>query len=360
MPRILSLAGDGIGPEIMAEADKALDVLARRGGLALEREAALVGGAAVDACGEPLPADTLERARAADAVLLGAVGAPRYDVPDRARRPETGLLALRRGLGLYANLRPAAPLPGLEDASSLRPEALAGLDLLIVRELTGGLYFGEPRGLEERGGRRRAFNTMVYDEDEIARIARVAFDAARARRRRVCSVDKANVLEVSELWRTVVTEVARDYPDVELEHLYVDNAAMQLVARPERFDVLLAGNLFGDILSDLSAQLTGSIGLLPSASLNERGQGLYEPVHGSAPDLAGTGAANPLAMILSAALMLRHSLRRPEAAAAVEGAVRDALGRGLRTADLEPAGAPASAAEMGDAVAAALAARLAA
>ena len=360
MPRILSLAGDGIGPEIMAEADKALDVLARRGGLALEREAALVGGAAVDACGEPLPADTLERARAADAVLLGAVGAPRYDVPDRARRPETGLLALRRGLGLYANLRPAAPLPGLEGASSLRPEALAGLDLLIVRELTGGLYFGEPRGLEERGGRRRAFNTMVYDEDEIARIARVAFDAARARRRRVCSVDKANVLEVSELWRTVVTEVARDYPDVELEHLYVDNAAMQLVARPERFDVLLAGNLFGDILSDLSAQLTGSIGLLPSASLNERGQGLYEPVHGSAPDLAGTGAANPLAMILSAALMLRHSLRRPEAAAAVEGAVRDALGRGLRTADLEPAGAPASAAEMGDAVAAALAARLAA
>ena len=242
----------------------------------------------------------------------------------------------------------------------MRPETLAGLDLLIVRELTGGLYFGEPRGLEERGGRRRAFNTMVYDEDEIARIARAAFDAARARRRRVCSVDKANVLEVSELWRTVVTEVARDYPDVALEHLYVDNAAMQLVARPERFDVLLAGNLFGDILSDLSAQLTGSIGLLPSASLNERGQGLYEPVHGSAPDLAGAGAANPLAMILSAALMLRHSLRRPEAAAAVEGAVRDALGRGLRTADLEPAGAPASTAEMGDAVAAALAARLAA
>ncbi|MCY3853414.1 MAG: 3-isopropylmalate dehydrogenase [Gammaproteobacteria bacterium] len=358
MSRVLILPGDGIGPEITAEARKVLDCLVRNGGLELELDEALIGGAAVDAQGDPLPAGTLQTARDADAVLLAAVGAPRYDTPDRALRPETGLLRLRKGLGLYANLRPATLMPGMAHASSLKPEKLEGLDLLIVRELTGGLYFGEPRALTEHDGRRRGVNTMVYDEDEVSRIARSAFQAARLRSRRVCSVDKANVLEVSELWRTVVGEVAQEYPDVELSHLYVDNAAMQLVAEPTQFDVMVTGNLFGDILSDIAAQLTGSIGLLPSASLNEKRQGLYEPVHGSAPDLAGTGQANPLAMILSVGMMLRYSLQRADAADAVEGAVRDVLEQGLRTADLADGGEAAGTAQMGDAVIDALKGRL--
>ena len=358
MARILILPGDGIGPEITAEARKVLDSLVRHGGLELELDEALVGGAAVDAEGDPLPPDTLQAARDADAVLLAAVGAPRYDTPDRALRPETGLLRLRKGLGLYANLRPATLMPGMARASSLKPEKLEGLDLLIVRELTGGIYFGEPRVLGEHDGRRRGVNTMVYDEDEVARIAHSAFQAARLRRKQVCSVDKANVLEVSELWRTVVGEVAQEYPDIELSHLYVDNAAMQLVAQPAQFDVMVTGNLFGDILSDIAAQLTGSIGLLPSASLNEKRQGLYEPVHGSAPDLAGTGQANPLAMILSVGMMLRHSLQRTDAADAVEGAVRDVLEQGMRTADLAGDGEAAGTAQMGDAVIDALEGRL--
>ena len=358
MPRILILPGDGIGPEIMAEARKILDCLTRHGDLELEMDEALIGGAAVDAAGDPLPSATLQAARDADAVLLAAVGAPRYDTPDRALRPETGLLGLRKGLGLYANLRPAILMPGMAHASSLKPEKLEGLDLLIVRELTGGLYFGEPRALTEHAGRRRGINTMVYDEDEIARIAHSAFQAAQLRRRKVCSVDKANVLEVSELWRTVVGEVAQQYPEVELSHLYVDNAAMQLVAQPTQFDVMVTGNLFGDILSDIAAQLTGSIGLLPSASLNEKRQGLYEPVHGSAPDLAGTGQANPLAMILSTGMMLRYSLQRPDAADTVEGAVWDVLERGMRTADLAGDGETISTAQMGDAVSDAIRERL--
>ena len=358
MPRVLILPGDGIGPEIAVEARKVLDCLVRRGGLELELNEAPIGGAAVDAEGDPLPPDTLQAARDADAVLLAAVGAPRYDTPERALRPETGLLRLRRELGLYANLRPATLMPGMAHASSLKPEKLKGLDLLIVRELTGGLYFGEPRALTEHAGRRRGVNTMVYDEDEIARIARSAFLAAQLRRRKVCSVDKANVLEVSELWRAVVGEIAQEYPDVELSHLYVDNAAMQLVAQPAQFDVMVTGNLFGDILSDIAAQLTGSIGLLPSASLNEKRQGLYEPVHGSAPDLAGAGQANPLAMILSVGMMLRYSLQRADAADAVEGAVRDVLEQGMRTADLAGGGESVSTAQMGDAVAGALEGRL--
>ena len=349
MKRILLLPGDGIGPEVMAEAVKVLDCL--EGAHTCSEEP--FGGAAVDSCGSPLPDATLAAARDADAILLGAVGGPRYDELENALRPETGLLCLRRELGLYANLRPAAPLPGQEGSSSLRREVLAGVDLLIVRELTGGLYFGEPRGIDD-GPPRRAVNSMVYDENEIARIAAVAFEAAGKRSNRVCSVDKANVLEVSQLWRTVVREVARDYPDVELSHLYVDNAAMQLVARPAQFDVLVTGNLFGDILSDIAAQLTGSIGMLPSASLNGSGQGLYEPVHGSAPDLAGTGRANPIAMIRSVSLMLRHSLDRPGDADAVEDAVRRALEAGARTDDL--GAAPGlSCSEMGDAICAQLA-----
>ena len=352
MSAILLLPGDGIGPEIMAEAVKALDCL-RAQGLKLEWREGRIGGAALDAGEPPLPEETAERAERARAVLLGAVGAPQYDARARAERPESGLLALRKRLGLYANLRPAAPMPGQEATGSLRPEALAGVDLLIVRELTGGLYFGEPRGCRA-GPPRRAVNTMAYDENEIARIAHVAFEAARGRTRRVCSVDKANVLEVSQLWREVVGEVAAGYPDVELRHMYVDNAAMQLIAKPAQFDVLVTGNLFGDILSDIAAQLVGSIGLLPSASLNAQGQGLYEPVHGSAPDLAGTGRANPLAMIRSAAMMLRHSLGQDDAADRLDAAVLRVLRDGVRTDDLA-AGTGVSCAQMGDAVCAALA-----
>jgi len=353
---VLILPGDGIGPEIVAEAVKVLTVLRDDFGLRIELEHALVGGAAYDDCGQPLPEETLRLARAADAVLLGAVGGPRWESLDIAVRPEKGLLGLRAGLGLFANLRPAVLYPQLAAASSLKPELVAGLDILIVRELTGDIYFGQPRGIDRLpSGERRGINTMVYTETEIARICHVAFTAARSRGRRVCSVDKANVLECTELWRTVATEVARAYPEVTLSHLYVDNAAMQLVRAPKQFDVLVTGNLFGDILSDAAAMLTGSIGMLPSASLDAAGKGMYEPIHGSAPDIAGQGIANPLATILSVAMMLRHSLAAPELAARVEAAVAKALDRGLRTADIAaPGTATVGTAAMGDAVVAAL------
>ena len=351
MRKILLLPGDGIGPEVIAEAQKLIEVL-RADGLVVGIEHGLIGGAAYDACGRPLPGETLALARECDAVLMGAVGGPRYDGLDWNARPEAGLLSIRKELGLFANLRPARLFPELAAASVLKSEIVTGLDVLIVRELIGGIYFGEPRG--ERGnkrGQREGFNTMVYAEDEIERVARVAFDAARRRNGRVCSVDKANVLEVSKLWREKVTAVADDYAGVELSHLYVDNAAMQLVLAPRQFDVILAPNLFGDILSDLAATLTGSIGILPSASLNADGKGLYEPVHGSAPDLAGTGKANPLAAILSLAMLLRYSLDEGIAADRVERAARKALAE-ARTADLDSSARLVTTAEMGDLVAA--------
>ena len=351
---ILILPGDGIGPEVAAEAEKLLLALRSGHGLDAQWSSGLIGGAAFDAFGEPLPAATLDAARAADAVLLAAVGGPRYDQLPRDKRPERGLLAIRAGMGLYANLRPAILFSELAAASSLKPELVAGLDILIVRELTGGIYFGQPRGIREEQGQRVGFNTEVYSEREIERIARSAFDAAWLRGKRVCSVDKANVLESSELWRETVIRVARDYADIQLTHQYVDNAAMQLVRAPKQFDVIVTSNLFGDILSDIAAQLTGSIGMLPSASLNERGQGLYEPIHGSAPDIAGKGLANPLAMISSVAMLLRYSLKRGDLADKVERAIRRTLAAGLRTADIAAGGVPVSTTEMGSAVIAAL------
>ncbi len=354
--KILILPGDGIGPEIIVEARKLLDVLQRDFGLDVELREAPVGGAGYDAAGQPLPDETLALARDSDAVLLGAVGGPQYDGLPRELRPERGLLGLRAGLGLFANLRPAILYPQLAEASTLKPEVVAGLDIMIVRELTGGIYFGQPRGIRTReDGLREGFNTLVYGEDEIERIARVAFETARRRNGRLCSVDKANVLEVSELWREVVTRVGRDYPDVALSHMYVDNAAMQLVREPKQFDVIVTKNMFGDILSDAAAMLTGSIGMLPSASLNERGQGMYEPIHGSAPDIAGQGKANPLATLLSVAMLLRHSLGRDDLARQVEQAVGRVLDQGLRTADIaQPGSRVVGTAEMGDAVVAAL------
>jgi 3-isopropylmalate dehydrogenase len=333
--KILTLPGDGIGPEVVAQAVEVLRAADRRFALGVEIERGLIGGAAIDAEGVPLPESTLTRARVAEAVLLGAVGGPKWDGLDRAIRPERGLLAIRAALGLFANLRPAILYPQLAGASALKPEVVAGLDILIVRELTGGIYFGEPRGIRTRpDGLREGFNTDVYSESEIERIGRVAFEAARKRGRRLCSVDKANVLEVTVLWREVMTSLAADYPDVELSHMYVDNAAMQLVRAPRQFDVVVTGNLFGDILSDAAAMLTGSIGMLPSASLDQQGKGLYEPVHGSAPDIAGRDVANPLATILSVAMMLRYSFARLDAAQAIEAAVGRVLDRGLRTADI--------------------------
>ncbi len=354
--KILVLPGDGIGPEIVAEAKKVLEALCRSRGIELELENALVGGAALDAAGVPLPEETLNKARSADAVLLGAVGGPRWDHIATAKRPEKGLLGLRAGLGLFANLRPAVLYPQLADASTLRPEVVAGLDILIVRELTGGIYFGEPRGLRTReGGEREGFNTLVYRESEIERIAHVAMQAARKRQGRVCSVDKANVLEATAFWREIVSRVADDYPDIEVSHMYVDNAAMQLVKDPNQFDVIVTTNMFGDILSDQAAMLTGSIGMLPSASLNERGQGMYEPIHGSAPDIAGQSVANPLATILSVAMMLRYSLGEPDLADRIEAAVGEVLDEGLRTPDIaSPGSKQVGTAEIGDAVAAAL------
>lgn len=353
--KIAVLPGDGIGPEIVAEAVKVLGAL-RRDGLRLELEEAPIGGAGYDACGDPLPEATLRLAEAADAVLLGAVGGPKYDVLPRPQRPEQGLLRIRKGLGVFANLRPALVYPELAAASALKPEVVSGLDILIVRELTGDIYFGQPKGIRNNAqGEREGFDTMLYSESEVRRIAHVAFKAAARRGRKLCSVDKANVLETSQLWREVVTEVAQEYPGVELSHMYVDNAAMQLVRAPRQFDVVVTGNMFGDILSDEASMLTGSIGMLPSASLDAGSKGLYEPIHGSAPDIAGKGIANPLATILSAAMMLRYSFAQEEAAARVESAVRKVLAQRLRTADIHEAGArKVGTREMGDAVVAAL------
>ncbi len=353
--RILVLPGDGIGPEIVAEAVKVIEALCRDG-LDVELQQAAIGGAGYEAHGKPLPDETLALAREADAILLGAVGGPQYDELPRELRPERGLLGIRSELGLFSNLRPAILYPQLADASTLKPEVVAGLDLMIVRELTGGIYFGQPRGIETLdNGVRRGFNTLEYTEPEIERIARSAFDIAMKRNRRLCSVDKANVLEVSELWREVVTRVGQDYPEVELSHMYVDNAAMQLVRAPKQFDVIVTKNMFGDILSDAAAMLTGSIGMLPSASLDAEGRGMYEPIHGSAPDIAGQGVANPLATILSVAMMLRYSLGQGALADRVEAAVGRVLDDGLRTPDIWSEGMRrVGTAEMGDAVVAAL------
>jgi 3-isopropylmalate dehydrogenase len=349
--KIAVLPGDGIGPEIIAQAIAVLKKL----GLRLETQEAPVGGAGYAASGDPLPASTLSLAKEADAVLFGAVGDARYDGLERAKRPEQAILGLRRELGLFANLRPAQVHPELAGASALKPEVIAGLDILIVRELTGDIYFGQPRGIRNVSGTREGFDTMRYNEAEIRRIARVGFEAARRRNkggsRRLCSVDKANVLETSQLWREILIQESQTYPDVELTHMYVDNCAMQLVRNPKQFDVIVTGNMFGDILSDEASMLTGSIGMLPSASLDERGKGLYEPIHGSAPDIAGKGVANPLATILSAAMMLRYSLNQPGAADRIEEAVRKVLRAGLRTADIHTPGTRrVGTAEMGAAV----------
>ncbi|MFV8781956.1 3-isopropylmalate dehydrogenase [Microbulbifer sp. SA54] len=353
--KIMILPGDGIGPEIVEQAVAVLKVVDEKFNLKLEFTDGLIGGASIDAHGEPLTDAELEKAGQCDAVLLGAVGGPKWDTLDRAIRPEKGLLKIRSKLGLYANLRPAILYPQLADASSLKPEVVSGLDILIVRELTGGIYFGEPRGIRTlENGEKQGYNTYLYKESEIERIARTAFEAAQKRGGKLCSVDKANVLEVTVLWREVLDRLAPEYPDVELSHMYVDNAAMQLVRAPKQFDVMVTGNMFGDILSDAAAMLTGSIGMLPSASLNESGFGLYEPCHGSAPDIAGQGIANPLATILSAAMMLRYSLDMGEAADAIEAAVSKVLDQGLRTADIYTEGCKkVSTAEMGAAVVAA-------
>jgi len=356
MPKkILVLPGDGIGPEIVAEAVKVLNRLIASG-LDVELENGVVGGAAYDAEGHPLPEKTLAQARAADAILLGAVGGPRYESLERALRPEQGLLGLRSELKLFSNLRPAILYPQLAEASTLKAEVVSGLDIMIVRELTGGIYFGRPRGIRTlENGEKEGFNTLVYRESEIERIGRSAFAIARKRNKRVCSVDKANVLEVTELWRQVMIRVGKDYPDVELSHMYVDNAAMQLVRAPKQFDVIVTTNMFGDILSDAAAMLTGSIGMLPSASLDAEGKGMYEPIHGSAPDIAGRGVANPLATILSVAMMLRYSFGLAEQADRIETAVGKVLDQGLRTADIAAQGqSSVGTAEMGDAVVAAL------
>ena len=353
--KIALLPGDGIGTEIVAEAAKVLERL-RRDGVSIDTETAPIGGAGVDTAGNPLPDSTLDLARTADAVLLGAVGGPQYDALPRALRPEQGILAIRKELGLFANLRPAMLYPELASASTLKPEVVAGLDLMIVRELTGDVYFGRPRGRRTNAaGESEGFDTMLYAESEIRRIARVGFEIARRRKRRLCSVDKANVLDTSILWREVVSAVASDYPDVALSHMYVDNAAMQLVRAPRQFDVIVTGNLFGDILSDEAAMLAGSIGLLPSASLDTGGKGLYEPIHGSAPDLAGRNVANPLATILSLAMMFRYTFGRTEVADRIEAAVRKVLAEGHRTADIAaPGERPIGTREMGDRVAGAL------
>ena len=353
--KIAVLPGDGIGPEIMAQAAKVLQRMARDG-LKFELEYAPIGGAGFDACGDPLPEATLKLAQRADAVLLGAVGGHEYDKLPRQQRPERGLLRIRKELGVFANLRPVWVYAELANATTLKPEVVAGLDIMILRELTGDVYFGEPRGRRVNAkGEREGFDTMLYSESEIRRVARVGFDIARKRRRKLCSVDKANVLETSQLWREVVSEVAMKYPDVALTHMYVDNAAMQLVRNPKQFDVILTGNLFGDILSDQASMLTGSIGMLPSASLDERSKGLFEPIHGSAPDIAGKNIANPLATILSAAMMLRYTCNLEETAQRIEQAVKKVLAKGLRTADIFQEGArKVGTEEMGDAVVGAL------
>ena len=353
--KIAVLPGDGIGTEIVAQALKVLRALAKDG-LKLEMEQALVGGAAYDAAGDPLPAATLKLAREADAILFGAVGGWQYDQLPRAKRPEQAILRLRKELGLFANLRPAKVFPELVAASTLRPEVVSGMDILILRELTGDIYFGQPRGMRTlENGEREGFDTMRYSESEIRRIAHAGFRAAMKRTKKLCSVDKCNVLETSQLWREVVVEVAKDYHGVALSHMYVDNAAMQLLRDPKQFDVIVTGNLFGDILSDEASMLTGSIGMLPSASLDANNKGLYEPIHGSAPDIAGKNLANPLATILSAAMMLRYSLNQDQAADRIDAAVAKVLARGLRTADIhQPGTETVGTVQMGDAVVAAL------
>lgn len=354
--KIAVLPGDGIGQEIAAEALKVLDVVREHFGIAIEMEQGLVGGSAYEDSGSPLPETTLNLARQADAILLGAVGGPRWESLDISLRPEKGLLGLRAELELFANLRPALLYPQLTHASTLKQDVVSGLDIMIVRELTGGIYFGQPRGVRTlNNGEREGYNTLVYRESEISRIAKVAFDIAMKREHRVCSVDKANVLEVTELWREVMTREAQQYPDIELSHMYVDNAAMQLVREPKQFDVMVTTNMFGDILSDCAAMLTGSIGMLPSASLDANSKGMYEPIHGSAPDIAAKNIANPLATILSVAMMLRYTLDEPQAADRIEDAVRQVLDQGLRTADIYSDGTQkVGTQQMGDAVVAAL------
>ncbi len=353
--KIALLPGDGIGPEIVREAARVLDVL-ERDGFPIETETAPIGGAGHDASGHPLPEATLKLAQSADAVLLGAVGGPKYDTLPRELRPEQGILGIRKAMGLFANLRPAILYPELAAVSTLKPEVVAGLDLLIVRELTGDIYFGQPRGRRRNAaGHDEGFDTMLYSVPEIERIARVGFETARARGRRLCSVDKANVLDTSILWREVVTRLGKDYPDVALSHMYVDNAAMQLVRAPKQFDVIVTGNIFGDILSDEASMLAGSIGMLPSASLDAKQKGLYEPIHGSAPDIAGQDKANPLATVLSLAMMFRYTFGKPEVAARIEGAVRKVLAQGHRTGDIAlPGEKVVGTRAMGDAVVAAL------
>src|SRR6185503_9437469 len=352
--KIALLAGDCIGPEILVEAVRVLDAL-RSDGLKIETEAALVGGAAYDDSGDPLPKSTLNLVKDADAVLFGAVGGPKYDTLPRPKRPEAAILGLRKECDFFANLRPATVFPELADASTLKPEVVSGLDIMIVRELTGDIYFGQPRGVTGEKGSRVGINTMRYTEPQIRRILHVGFRTARARGRKLTSIDKMNVLETTQLWRDVAEEVKSEYPDVALSHMLVDNCAMQLVRNPRQFDVIVTGNMFGDILSDEASMLTGSIGMLPSASLDGQGKGLYEPIHGSAPDIAGKGAANPLAMILSMAMMFRYTFAKAEVAGRIEKAVRSALASGLRTGDIAGPGAkPAGTAQMGAAVVKAL------
>ena len=350
--KILILPGDGIGPEIVTEAVKVLATLRDDHGLDITMDEALVGGAAIDATGHPLPDATLDLAKESDAILLGAVGGHKWESLDISIRPEKGLLGLRSELNLFANLRPAILYPQLAGASTLKPEVVSGLDIMIVRELTGGIYFGQPRGIRTLdNGEREGFNTLVYRESEVERICRVAFDIAMKRNRKLCSVDKANVLECTEMWREVATATGEDYPEVDLSHMYVDNAAMQLVRMPKQFDVMVTTNMFGDILSDAAAMLTGSIGMLPSASLDEKSKGMYEPIHGSAPDIAGQNRANPLATILSVAMMLRYTLDEPAMAERIEAAVNGVLDKGLRTVDIMSEGmTEVTTEEMGDAV----------
>lgn len=350
--KVLIMAGDGIGPEIMTQAEKVLGFVNDEENLGLEFEHALVGGASIDASGVPLTEDALNLAKASDAILFGAIGGPKWESLDISIRPEKGLLRLRSEMDLFGNLRPAMLYPQLAQASSLKPELVAGLDILIVRELTGGIYFGQPRGIRTlENGERQGFNTYVYSESEIIRIGRLAFETAMKRNKKLCSVDKANVLEVTELWREIMTDLSKEYPEVELSHMYVDNAAMQLIRAPKQFDVMVTGNMFGDILSDAAAMLTGSIGMLPSASLDVNSKGMYEPCHGSAPDIAGQGLANPLATILSAAMMLRYSLGLSASADRIEAAVSRVLDQGYRTADIYTDGTEkVSTAQMGEAV----------
>lgn len=348
--KIAVLPGDGIGPEIVAQAVNVLEVL-RQEGMSIEMETAAIGGAGYDAAGDPLPQATLDLAHAADAVLLGAVGGPEYDALDRPLRPERGLLRIRKELNLFANLRPALLYPELADASSLKPDVVSGLDIMIVRELTGDVYFGQPRGIETRNGERVGFNTMLYAESEVRRVAHVAFGIAMKRGKKLCSVEKANVLECSELWKEVIIEVAKDYPAVALSHMYVDNAAMQLIRAPKQFDTIVTGNIFGDILSDAASMLSGSIGMLPSASLDQNNKGMFEPIHGSAPDIAGRDIANPLATILSLAMMFRYTFSDPGTADRIEHAVKQVISQGYRTADIWTAGTRrVSCSEMGAAV----------